>query len=187
MWSTWVLYGLLALADHKKSMSFPWCIAFPGTHLCFLLSTLTLLWVWISFLLSQLILVPSLYFPHSIVEPHCRAGVIFLDFWCVSGGDPLCGCSICSIQAGVESEAMAGNLVALTGDFYLTCLGGMALFMILTSGVQAFHRPQFSPICLPTNQLGSSSLHKAPRLEHSIWFSPENPQGGCLPVYSPFP
>ena len=108
-------------------------------------------------------LLPPLYYGATL-----QSWGAFVDFWCVSGGDPLCGCSICSVQASVQSEAIAGNLAALTEDFSLPCLGGMAIFMILTSGVQDFHSPQFSPICLPTKQLGSFSLHKTPRLEHSI-------------------
>lgn len=139
-------------------MSFPDALLFPGTHLCFLLfhSDTSL---GMNFLLTFAAdpCPPSLYFPHSIVEPHCRAGVIFGLLVCIS--DPLCGCSICSIQAGVESEAMAGNLVAHLQEILSDLPWGYAIHDP-HKWSQAFHRPQFSPICLPTNQLGSSSLHR---------------------------
>ena len=66
---------------------------------------------------------PQPLFPPLYCGATLQSWGAFLDFWCVSGGDPLCGCSICSVQASVESGAMAGNLVALQEIFLWLALG----------------------------------------------------------------
>ena len=92
------------------------------------------------------------------------------------------GWSICSVQAAVESEAMAGNLAALRADISLPCLGDTAVCMILTSGVWLPTALHLVPVVLqPANW-----AHRTLRLGHPIWLSQVNCQGGCLPVYSPF-